>query len=149
MPVARRSTLTELLFRAHPWIYRKSGGRILGRFGSSPVLLLNTRGRKSGQPRTNGLIYLDRGDSWAVAASWAGEPKHPIWYLNLMAQPDVEIQIRDQVIPVRARKLEGEERARVWAEIVEQDEGFAVYEDRTRGIREIPVVLFEKRTALT
>ena len=137
--------MTEFLFRIHPWIYRKTGGRVLGRLGGSPVLLLHTRGRKTGQPRTNGLIYLDRGDSWAVAASWAGEPKHPIWYLNLMAQPDVEIQVRDRLIPVRARELEGEERARVWREIVDQDPGFSVYEDRTRGIREIPVVLLEER----
>ncbi len=145
MPVARRNKLSELFFRWHPWIYRKSRGRVLGRFGDSPVLLLNTRGRRSGQPRTNGLIYLDRGDSWAVAASWAGEPKHPVWFLNLMAQPDVEIQIRDRLIPVHARALEGDERARVWDEIVEQDPGFRVYEERTAGIREIPVVLFETR----
>ena len=112
MPAARRNAITELFFRIHPWIYRKTGGRILGRFGNAPILLLFTRGRKSGQPRTNGLVYLDRGESWAVAASWAGEPKHPVWYLNLMAQPDVTIQIRDRHIAVRARELAGEEPRR-------------------------------------
>ena len=147
MPAARRNAVTEFLFRIHPWIYRKTGGRVLGKLGGSPVLLLHTHGRKTGQPRTNGLIYLDRGESWAVAASWAGEPKHPVWYLNLMARPDVEIQVRDRLIPVRARELEGEERHRVWREIVEQDPGFSVYEERTRGVREIPVVLLESRAA--
>jgi deazaflavin-dependent oxidoreductase (nitroreductase family) len=145
MPAARRNALTELFFRIHPWIYRKTGGRVLGRFGGTPVLLLTTRGRKSGEPRTNGLLFLDRGDHWAVAASWAGEPKHPAWYLNLQADPDATIQIRNRRIPVRARELEGEERALVWKEIVAKDPSFAEYEERTHGIREIPVVVLEPR----
>jgi deazaflavin-dependent oxidoreductase (nitroreductase family) len=145
MPVARRVALTEAFFRIHPWIYRKTGGRIPGRFGKTPILLLTTRGRKSGQPRTHGLLYLDRGDRWAVAASWAGEPEHPLWYLNLMAQPDATIQVGSRRIPVRARALEGAERALVWKEIVAQDASFAEYEKRTRQIREIPVVMLEPR----
>lgn len=145
MPAARRNAITERFFRIHPWIYRKTGGRILGRFGGTPVLLLTTRGRKSGEPRTNGLLYFDLGDHWAVAASWAGEPKHPAWYLNLLADPDATIQIRDRRVPVRARELEGEERALVWKEIVAKDPSFAEYDERTRGIREIPVVVLEPR----
>ena len=147
MPAARRNALTEAFFRIHPWIYRKTGGRVLGRLGKSPVLLLTTRGRKSGQPRTNGLMYLDRGDSWAVAASWAGEPKHPLWYLNLMAHPEATVHVGDRRVPVRARNLDGDERAILWKEIVAQDPSFAVYEERTRGVREIPVVLLEPRGA--
>jgi deazaflavin-dependent oxidoreductase (nitroreductase family) len=90
-------------------------------------------------------MYLERGDTWAVAASWAGEPKHPLWYLNLVAQPEATIQVQDRRIPVRARELEGDERALVWKEIVDQDPSFAVYEERTQGIREIPVVVLEPR----
>jgi len=149
MPAASRNAITETFFKVHPWIYRKTKGRVLGSFGGAPILLLNTRGRKSGLPRTNGLVYLDRGNSWAIAASWAGEPKHPIWYLNLMANPDVTIQVKDRTIPVRARELEGEERDRVWQDIVAQDPGFAEYENRTRGIRKIPVVLLEPRPQAT
>jgi len=145
MRAVRRNAISEFFFRVHPWIYRKTGGRVLGCFGSTPVLLLTTRGRKTGQPRTNGLLYLDRGDHWAVAASWAGEPKHPVWYLNLMAHPDVTIQVRDREIPVRARQLEGDERALVWKEILAQDSSFAEYEGRTQGVREIPVIVFEPR----
>jgi deazaflavin-dependent oxidoreductase (nitroreductase family) len=143
MPAARRNALTESFFRIHPWIYRMTRGRVLGRLGGSPILLLTTRGRKSGQARTNGLMYLDRGGSWAVAASWAGEPRDPLWYRNLMAHPDATVQIGGRRIPVRARDLEGDERALVWKEIVAQEPSFAVYEERTRGIREIPVVLLE------
>lgn len=109
------------------------------------MLLLNTVGRKSGQPRTNGLVCVEDDQGWLVAASWAGEPKHPIWYLNLMANPEVTIQIRDQVVPVRARDLEGEVRQAGWEKIMAQDPSFAEYEKRTRGIREIPVVRLERR----
>jgi deazaflavin-dependent oxidoreductase (nitroreductase family) len=147
VPATRRNAISELFFRIHPWIYRKTGGRLLGRFGNTPILLLTTRGRKTGQLRTNGLAYLDRGNHWAVAASWAGEPKHPVWYLNLMAHPDVTIQIRDRQIPVRARPLEGDERELVWKELVAQDPSFAEYDERTRGIREIPVIVLEPREA--
>ena len=145
MPAASRNAVTELFFRVHPWIYRKTGGRVLGRLGGDPILLLETVGRRTGQPRTNGLAYVEHDDGWVVAASWAGEPKHPIWYLNLMAQPEVTIQVRDRRIEVRARDLAGEERARGWQKILDQDPSFAEYEKRTRGIREIPVVLLEPR----
>ena len=145
MPAASRNAFSEFFFRIHPWIYRKSGGRILGRLGGDPVLLLNTVGRRSGQPRTNGLVYVEHEGSWIVAASWAGEPKHPVWYLNLMAQPDVTVQVRDRLVPVHARELEGDERERGWAAILKQDPSFAESEKRTRGVREIPVVLLESR----
>lgn len=145
MAAVKRNAITQAFFRIHPWIYRKTGGRIMGSAGGAPFLLLNTHGRKSGQPRTNGLVYVELENSWAVAASWAGEPKNPIWYLNLMAQPDVTIQVRSRVISVRARELEGEERDRAWDKIVGLGEGFEEYEVRTRGIRKIPVIAFEPR----
>jgi len=143
MPAASRNVLSEFFFRIHPWIYRKSGGRILSSFGNDPILLLNTIGRRSGLPRTNGLVYVEHDNGWIVAASWAGEPKHPIWYLNLMAKPEVTVQVRDRVINVCARNLEGEERERGWGKIIEQDPSFAEYEKRTDGIRQIPVVFLE------
>lgn len=148
MPAARRNAITEFFFRIHPWIYRKTGGRLLGQVGETPVLLLNTHGRRSGLPRTNGLAYVERADGWLVAASWAGEPKNPIWYLNLMAHPEVTIQIKDRVIPVTARNLEGEARDLGWKQIIEKDPSFAEYEERTRGVRDIPVVIFEPREAV-
>jgi deazaflavin-dependent oxidoreductase (nitroreductase family) len=147
MPAATRNPLTEFLFRHHPAIYRRTGGKIGGKIGNAPVLLLNTIGRKTGQPRSNCLMCVERENGWAIAASWAGEPKHPIWYLNLMAAPDTNIEWQGKIEPVRARLLQGEERDQVWQEIVAQDEGFSVYEERTSGVREIPVVLLEKRPA--
>ena len=103
MPAASRNALTEFIFHIHPWVYRRTGGRVGGRMGKAPILLLNTRGRKSGLPRTNGVMYLQHGDAWAIAASWAGEPKHPAWYLNLMAHPDTTIEVGGQgVYPYRS-----------------------------------------------
>lgn len=147
MPAATRNALTEFIFRHHPTIYRRTGGKLGSTIGGMPVLLLNTIGRKTGKQRTNGLVCVERENGWAVAASWAGEPKHPIWYLNLMANPATTIEWQGKVEPVLARQLEGEEREAVWQEIVAQDEGFSVYEERTRGLRNIPVILLEKRPA--
>ncbi len=145
MPAASRNAVSEFFFRIHPRIYRKTNGRILGKLAGNPILLLNSVGRRSGLPRTNGLAYVEHEGGWIVAASWAGEPKHPIWYLNLMAHPDVTVQIRDRHVAVRARNLEGEERDRGWEKILQQDPSFAEYEKRTRGVREIPVVFLEPR----
>lgn len=143
MPTASVNPVTTFLFRIHPWLYRTFKGRVLGSMGGVPVFLLTTTGRKSGEPRQNCLMVVDKGDSWAVAASYAGQPKHPAWYLNLRKDSSATLQIRDRVVRVRARETHGEERERLWAEIVAQDEGFATYEERTRGIRDIPVLLFE------
>lgn len=145
MPAASRNAFTEFFFRIHPWIYQKTGGRLLGKLGGDPVLLLNSIGRKSGLPRTNGLVYVEHEGGWIVAASWAGQPKHPIWYLNLMAQPDVTVQVRNRLLPVRARDLAGDERQIGWQKILQQDPSFAEYEKRTRGVREIPVVFLQPR----
>lgn len=143
MPAVRSNPLTEFLFRIHPRIYRTFKGRVLGRIGGNPVCLLTTTGRRSGEPRESCLVYVDKGDVWVVAASYAGEPLHPAWYLNLRKNPRATLRLRDRVIPVRARDAHGEERERLWREIVAQDDGFAVYEQRTRGIRDIPVVVLE------
>jgi deazaflavin-dependent oxidoreductase (nitroreductase family) len=143
MAAVTSNPVTELLFRIHPWIYRTFKGRVLGAMGGVPIFLLTTTGRKSGEPRETCLMYVDKGDAWIVAASYAGQPEHPGWYRNLRENPRASLRIRDRVVPVRARDAHGEERERLWREIVAQDEGFAVYEERTRGVRDIPVVVFE------
>ena len=79
---------------ANTWLYRKTGGRIGGKFlNGAPVLLLTTTGRKSGQPRTTPLLYLADGDRVIVVASKGGLPTNPLWYLNLKADPNVTVQI--------------------------------------------------------
>ncbi|HXF81602.1 MAG TPA: nitroreductase family deazaflavin-dependent oxidoreductase [bacterium] len=104
-----------------------------------PVLLLTTRGRRSGQPRTNVLTYLPDGGALVVIASNGGAPRHPHWFLNLRAHPEAQVEIGGRRRSVRAREAEGPERDRLWALVVQRYGGYAVYQRRTR--RRIPVVV--------
>ena len=132
------------LLGVHQWLYEVSDGRIGTNLGGRPMLLLRTVGRKTRQPRTAALLWVPDGDAWAVIASKGGAPQHPGWYHNLIAQPDVEIQVGRVRIPVRARVAEGEQRARIWARADEVNQGqYTVYQSRTK--RPIPVIVLERR----
>lgn len=141
MPAVRRTKAMELAWKIHPWLYRISGGRIGGRMMGMPVLLLHTRGRKTSQPRTSALMYLPDGDRFVVIASYAGEPRHPAWWLNLRASPRTTIQVGRRTLSVVAREAEGEERERLWKRVVEAESGYETYRQRTS--RRIPVVVLE------
>jgi deazaflavin-dependent oxidoreductase (nitroreductase family) len=133
------------LLTVHQWLYEQSDGRIGATLGSRPMLLLRTVGRRTKQPRTAALLYVRDGDAFAVIASKGGAPQHPGWFHNLKAQPDVEIQVARKRIPVRARMVEGEERARIWSRADAINQGqYDVYQSRTT--RAIPVVVLEPRT---
>ena len=100
------------------WLYERTGGRVGGRHGGAPVLLLRTTGRKTGKRRTTPLLYLADEAKLVIVASNGGSPTHPTWFLNLGANPDVEVQIGRELRPVRARVTEGEERAALWTKAV-------------------------------
>src|SRR5207245_8616211 len=90
--------------RIHNAVYRLTGGKVAGRIGKAPVLLLTTTGRKSGQPRTNPLLYTEVGDNgYIVIASKGGADKHPLWYLNLQADPLAKVTIGRETLRVHAR----------------------------------------------
>lgn len=132
------------LLGVHQWLYEVSDGRIGTNLGGRPMLLLRTVGRKTREPRTAALLWVPDGDAWAVIASKGGAPQHPGWYHNLIATPDVEIQVGRERIPVRARVAEGEQRARIWARADEVNQGqYTVYQSRTK--RPIPVIVLERR----
>ncbi len=132
------------LLTVHQWLYEHSDGRIGASLGGRPMLLLRTVGRRSGQPRTAALLYVPDGDAYVVIASKGGAPQHPGWFHNLTAQPDVEIQVGRERIPVRARVAEGEERSRLWARADQVNQGqYDVYQSRTKRV--IPVVVLERR----
>jgi deazaflavin-dependent oxidoreductase (nitroreductase family) len=122
-------------------VYRLTRGRLFGRIGRAPVLLLTTTGRRSGQARTAPVLFLADGDRAIVIGSNAGNERPPAWALNLLAHPDAEIQIRGERRPVRARVAEGDERAELWREMNEQYGGFEDY--RARTDREIAVFVLE------
>src|SRR5437870_1888905 len=89
--------------RANTLAYKASGGRLGGSFGKAPVALLTTIGRKTGEPRVSPLIYLRDGRRVILVASRGGSDKHPMWYLNLRANPKVQVQIKDEVLALTAR----------------------------------------------
>jgi deazaflavin-dependent oxidoreductase (nitroreductase family) len=137
--------MTNWLLRAggqvHSSLYRLSGGRVGARIGNAPVLLLTTTGRKSGRSRTQPLLYTRTGDAYAVIASKGGAPAHPLWYLNLKANPDAEITVGSETHKVRARDAEGEERDRLWRALAGVYSGYDRYAQKTA--RRIPVVVLE------
>ncbi len=128
----------------HQFLYERTDGRIGASLGGRPMLLLRTVGRKTGQARTSALLYVPDGDDRVVIASKGGAPNHPGWFHNLVAQPDIEIQVGRERIPVRARIPEGDERERLWAKADEVNKGqYAAYQSRTD--RTIPVVVLTPR----
>lgn len=123
--------------------YRETDGEV-GHIwrGGSKILLLTTSGRTSGEPRTAPLIYENAGDAYVVVASKGGSPEHPGWYRNLAKNPDVEVQVKDDVFPARARTATGDERERLWKLAAQQWPPYDDYQQKTD--REIPVVVLER-----
>ena len=130
----------------HRNLVRLSGGKVAGSIMGMPVVELTTTGRKSGQKRTSMLTSpVQDGDTVVLVASWGGDDRHPQWYLNLQADPDVEIRFRGgDVQRMRARTATAEERAELWPRITKRYGGYAQYQKNTE--REIPVVLLEPAT---
>ncbi len=107
--------------------YRLSGGRIGAKVGDAPVLLLTTTGRKSGEPRTAPIVYLERGDAMILIDTNAGNEKLPGWSHNLKAKPLAEVQVGRRKVPVTARVARGGEREELWRACNEQYGGFDEY----------------------
>lgn len=101
----------DLFGAEHVRVYRETGGRHGYHWRGTTILLLSTKGRKSGQERTTPLIHRTDGDRWIVVASKGGAPENPSWYENLLADPEATIQVTDQEIPVLASTAQGAERA--------------------------------------
>ena len=136
----------QLMSKANTWIYRATGGRWGNKFiGGAPVFLLLTKGRKSGQIRTAPLIYLEDGDDYIIVASKGGMAKHPVWYLNLKANPDAEVEIGTEKTPVTATRVSDEEKKALWPRLCEIYPDYDDYQARTT--RNIPVLRLTKRGA--
>lgn len=124
-------------------LYRVTRGRLAGKVGGSPVLLLSTTGRRSGQRRTAPVLYMRDGERLIVIGSNAGNERAPAWSLNLKANPDAEVELAGRRQSVRARVAEGAERADLWRRINERYRGFDDYDARTQ--RDIAVFVLEPR----
>ena len=135
---------SETLFGAeHVRRYRETGGEVghIWKRGSK-ILLLTTKGRRTGEPTTTPLIYEDADGAYVIVASKGGAPQHPGWYRNLSKDPEVEVQVLDDVFTARARTASGDERERLWRLAAQQ---WPAYDDYQRSTdREIPVVVLER-----
>jgi deazaflavin-dependent oxidoreductase (nitroreductase family) len=127
----------------HVHQYEATGGNVGHSWNGTSCLILHTLGRKSGEVRKFPLIYARDGGDYVVVASKGGAPAHPGWYLNLLAHPDVKIQVRDQTIPVTARTGTPEDKARVWPIMTAQWPQYDSYQAKTERV--IPVVLLHPR----
>ncbi len=127
--------------------FRKNEGRVGGGFEGATLLLLHTRGRRTGMERVNPLAYLPDDGHWVVFGSKGGAPADPDWVRNLAANPDVTIEVGTETVPVRATKIlrEEPERHELYSRQVARMRGFGDYEEKTKGIRTIPVIVLERR----
>ena len=125
--------------------FRANEGRVGGGFEGRPLLLLHHRGARTGTERVNPVAYQRLSpDAVAIFASKGGAPTNPDWFHNLVANPDASIEIGTDAYPVRARVAAGEEREQIWDRQKQERPAFADYEERTKGIREIPVVVLDR-----
>ena len=121
--------------------FRTNAGKVGGPFEGAPLLLLHSTGAKSGQERINPMMYLADGGNFAVFASKAGAPTNPDWYHNVVAHPEVSIEVGERRIDAVAHVADGETRERLWSTQKALYPGFADYESKTT--RQIPVVVLE------
>lgn len=136
-----KQRLLRTMSALNVWLYRLSGGKIAGAMKGAPILVLTTTGRKSGKRRAMPLLYLRDGDDLVLVASKGGAPKHPVWFLNLEANPSVDVEVGRVRERRRARRATAEERERLWPRLVEMYAPYAEYQTKTT--REIPVVILE------
>ena len=127
------------------WLYEVSGGRLANRFMGVPCAILTTTGRKTGKKRKTPLLYIEDNKRIIIAATKGGMSTAPIWYLNLMANPDVDFQIASHKRRMKARKANAEEAAELWPKLDSIYSGYAEYRQRLQGIREAPVIILEEQ----
>lgn len=135
-PLLRR--LQGVVTAAHHLVYRASGGRILGDLVSNPVVVLTTTGRKSGAQRSVPLFGYSDGGSFIIVASNGGTAGHPEWFLNLRADPQATLRVKDREFPVLASELPAEEREEWWPRVVRNYGLYESYQKKTD--RTIPLV---------
>ena len=123
--------------------FRANRGVVGGEFEGAPLLILHTTGAKSGEPRVQPLMYQAVGDDFAIFASYAGGPKNPGWYHNLVANPEASVEVGADTVAVTARVADGAERNQVWNRQVENFPFFAEYQQKTS--RTIPVIVLKRR----
>ncbi len=124
-------------------IYRWSNGRLMGKLAGYEVCLVTMTGAKSGKKRVTPLMYVPYQDGVILVASQGGAPKNPVWYNNLIAHPDIEVQYKSKKMKLRARLVDAEEKALVWPICCQHYPDYALYQERSA--RDIPVFVCAPR----
>ena len=139
---AWKDAVAQFWTRLHEAAFRASNGLLFNRFFGMPVVMLTTTGRKSGSPRTTMLTAPVRdGDRIVLVASYGGDDRHPAWFLNLRANPRVEVMMDGRTRRMRARIASREEKAALWPRVTAAYWGYAQYQRQTT--RDIPLVILE------
>ena len=125
------------------FFYKLTGGRIMGKMRGRPVMLVTMTGAKTGKSRTIPLMYVPYKEGVILVASQGGAPKSPIWYNNVVANPDIVVQYKSRKMNLRARQVDDAEKAAVWPVCVEHYHEYDDYQKRTD--RNIPVFVCEPR----
>jgi len=125
--------------RLHTWVYRRSGGRVLGRLGGQPVLLLQTTGRRSGHAHTTPVQYIAYGESLVVVAADHGARRPPAWYLNLCAAESGRVRVGTQTFAVAARETSADERTELWDQLIAANRYLSKVQ--TKAGRRLPVLI--------
>ena len=140
MQTWKRLLIAWLFVPTHRFLFRLSGGRVLGRLEGTGVLILVTKGRKSGEPRSSPLLYFqfeESGDLIVVASNY-GQDRHPAWFLNIAADPNVSVETGGERFEAVARTTQGRELTALYDRVVAANPRFATY--RASARRQIPVV---------
>jgi deazaflavin-dependent oxidoreductase (nitroreductase family) len=131
---------SEVAARIDPVLMRRSAGRVNLAGGLLPVVLLTVRGARSGVQRTVPLVYFTDGDEAILIASSFGRPRYPAWYHNIKANPEVTLEAKGRSARFMARETDGEDRARLYELAKQLYTGYGNYEERTAGVRRVPVL---------
>ena len=133
-----KSPLSKLWTRVHADLYRRTGGRFVPRWFGGPVMVLEVKGRKSGQLRRVPVMKVEHGDGYVVIPSNAGSHKTPAWWLNLQSQPQATIQVDDAEVTITASAVADSDRAELWQRLSDQLDTYDGYQQKVS--RQIDVV---------
>jgi deazaflavin-dependent oxidoreductase (nitroreductase family) len=132
----------SLLGKEHVRVYQETNGEQGYLWNGAPILLLTTKGRLSGEPRTIAIIFSRWGDSYVIMGSKGGSPTHPKWYLNILENPQVKVQVKGDIFDAKVRTAQSPEREKIWAEALKTWPRYEEYQSRTE--RQIPVVVIDR-----
>lgn len=135
--------ILKAITRTHVFLHRLTGGRMFNRLGKDEVVFVDMTGAKSGRPLTIPLMYVPYNEGVLLVASQGGAPRNPVWYGNLVKNPDIEVTHRGRRMQLRARLATAEEKPAFWPICDQYFAPFAQYRERTE--REIPIFVCEPR----